>query len=158
EIAQVFDGKSLADAIARQDQGALRDYYLAAVDAEVMKAEAELRQARRQLFAAETGVFEIVTMKETTSLRPAYILKRGEYDAPKDKPVGRDTPAALPPFPKGAPRNRLGLARWLTDPSHPLFSRVMVNRTWQLLFGRGLVSTAENFGVQGELPSHPELL
>ncbi|HZV35872.1 MAG TPA: DUF1553 domain-containing protein, partial [Verrucomicrobiae bacterium] len=72
--------------------------------------------------------------------------------------VSRSTPAALPPFPKNAPRNRLGLAEWLTEPHHPLTARVAVNRYWQMLFGRGIVATAENFGVQGSPPTHPELL
>ncbi|MFO0950331.1 MAG: DUF1553 domain-containing protein [Isosphaeraceae bacterium] len=97
-------------------------------------------------------------MADTAVPRPAYVLARGAYDAPKDRPVGRDTPAAFLPFPKDAPRDRLGLARWLTDPDHPLTARVAVNRYWQLFFGRGLVATTENFGQQGALPTHPELL
>src|SRR5438105_14055020 len=99
-----------------------------------------------------------MTMAEMPQPRQAYILKRGEYDAPKDRPVSRGTPSVLPPFPAGAPRNRLGLARWLTEPHHPLTARVAVNRFWQLFFGRGLVPTQENFGTQGALPSHPDLL
>jgi mono/diheme cytochrome c family protein len=158
EVAHLDDGKALALALEKKDEAALRPYYLAAVDADVAKVREELRQARARLFAAQTGVFEILTMEETAEPRPAYVLTRGAYDAPKDRPVTRDTPAALPRFPDGAPRDRLGLARWLTDPRHPLTARVEVNRVWQLFFGRGLVLTQENFGTQGALPSHPELL
>ncbi len=158
EAAQLHDGRALADALARKDEAALRPYFLAAVDEEMAKARAELRQARERLFAAQTGVFEIMTMEEMPRPRQAYILTRGNYDAPKDRPVGRDTPASLPAFPKAAPRDRLGLARWLTDPRNPLTARVAVNRYWQLFFGRGIVATTENFGTQGALPTHPELL
>jgi hypothetical protein len=158
EVAQLHDGRALADALARKDEAVLRPYYFAATDAEVAKAREELRQARQQLFAAQTRVNEIMTMEEMPAPRPAYLLRRGAYDAPKDHPVARDTPAALPPFPKDAPRNRLGLARWLTHPKHPLTARVAVNRFWQMFFCRGFVATQENFGTQGSLPSHPELL
>ena len=89
--------------------------------------------------------------------KPAFLLKRGEYDQKGEK-VGRAVPAFLPPLPPGAPVNRLGLARWLVAPDHPLTARVAVNRFWLQLFGTGIVKTAEDFGVQGELPSHPELL
>ena len=70
----------------------------------------------------------------------------------------RDTPASLPPFPTDQPRNRLGLARWLTGRDNPLAARVVVNRIWRMHFGRGLVATQEDFGSQGRLPTHPELL
>jgi hypothetical protein len=158
EIAQLHDGHALAEALAHKDAAALLPYYLAAADAEVARAREELRQARQQLFATQTSVFEIMTMAELPESRPAHVLTRGAYDAPKGDPVGRATPAALAAFPKDAPRNRLGLARWLTDPHHPLTARVAVNRFWQLFFGRGLVPTQENLGTQGALPSHPELL
>src|SRR5262249_17324640 len=84
----------------------------------------------------------------------------GRYDAPKTEAnrVPRATPGALPAFPADAPRNRLGLARWVTDPRNPLTARVAVNRYWQMLFGRGIVATTENFGVQGSAPTPPELL
>jgi hypothetical protein len=158
EVAQLHDGRALAEALARKNEAALRPYYLAAVDPETAKAREDLRQARLRLFAVQTGVSEIMTMEEMPTPRPAYILARGNYDAPKDRPVGRDTPASLSPFPKDAPHSRLGLARWLTDPHHPLTARVAVNRYWQLFFGRGIVATTENFGTQGALPTHPELL
>lgn len=87
----------------------------------------------------------------------ANILFRGQYDQPREE-VTPEVPAALPPFPAGLPRNRLGLAKWLVDPSNPLMARVTVNRFWQELFGTGIVKTSEDFGSQGQTPSHPELL
>src|SRR5205814_6222208 len=81
----------------------------------------------------------------------------GQYDKPGER-VEPNVPAELPPLPAEAPRNRLGLARWLVDPANPLTSRVIVNRVWQLHFGTGIVKTAEDFGRQGEWPTHPELL
>jgi hypothetical protein len=158
EAAQVHDGHALADALAHKDAAALQLYYLHAIDSDVAGAREELRQARERLFATQTAVFEIMTMEELPTPRPAYLLARGAYDAPKNRPVGRDTPAALLAFPKDAPRSRLGLARWLTDSRHPLTARVAVNRMWQRFFGRGIVPTPENFGTQGALPSHPDLL
>ena len=89
--------------------------------------------------------------------KPAFLLKRGEYDQRGEK-VERAVPAFLPPLPPGAPVNRLGLAEWLIAPNHPLTARVAVNRFWLQLFGTGIVKTAEDFGAQGEPPSHPELL
>jgi hypothetical protein len=82
---------------------------------------------------------------------------RGEYDKP-GRPVARELPAVFGPLPAGLPRNRLGLARWLVSAENPLLLRVHVNRLWELVFGTGLVRTSEDFGAQGEWPSHPELL
>ena len=96
-------------------------------------------------------------MQEMDKPRPAFILKRGAYDKPGD-PVLRGVPAILPPLPKSNTTNRLDLARWLTNPKHPLTARVTVNRFWQQFFGTGIVKTAGDFGAQGEWPSHPELL
>ncbi len=87
----------------------------------------------------------------------AYVLYRGEYDKQRDA-VTPDTPDMLPAMDGSLPRNRLGFAQWLLSPQHPLTARVTVNRFWQQLFGRGLVGTSGDFGVAGELPSHPQLL
>ena len=95
--------------------------------------------------------------KEKAAPRDSYILKRGEYDKRGDK-VGRGLPAALPAPAKDLPMNRLGLAKWLLDPTHPLTARVAVNRFWQQCFGAGIVKTSEDFGLQSQPPSHPELL
>jgi len=107
----------------------------------------------------EKGIPTVMVMEELSKPRPTYVLKRGQYDHPdRNQKVEPNVPAFLPPLPGNAPRNRLGLARWLVDPANPLTSRVTVNRYWQRYFGTGLVKTTENFGIQGEPPSHPELL
>jgi hypothetical protein len=160
EVLQLFDGHALSDAVAARDPARLRPYYLAALSQIVARARAERCDAVKNYFAARDAVEEVSVMEELPQPRPTYILARGRYDAPRteDRRVGRATPAVLPPFPAGSPKNRLGLAQWLIEPNHPLTARVAVNRFWQMVFGRGIVATAENFGVQGASPSHPELL
>lgn len=96
-------------------------------------------------------------MQERSEEAQAYILARGDYDKRKD-PVKPATPVVFPAMPADYPRNRLGFARWLVRPEHPLTARVTVNRFWQEIFGQALVRTTGDFGVMGELPSHPELL
>jgi Protein of unknown function (DUF1553) len=110
---------------------------------------------------AEEVMNEIPIMEETDTPRPAHVLARGQYDAPKndDTLVRRRTLSGLPVMiPDDAPNNRLGLARWVTDPQHPSTARVAVNRFWGNFFTSPLVRTPENFGSQGDLPTHPELL
>jgi hypothetical protein len=119
--------------------------------------QAELLKLRVEENTLIAGVPEIMVMEEMRTPRPAHRLDRGSYDAPREI-VARDTPASLPPFPRGQPRNRLGLARWLTGRDNPLAARVAVNRLWRMHFGRGIVATQEDFGSQGRLPTHPELL
>ncbi len=117
-----------------------------------------------------TGILNFVNHKDTTRLsisvmgelegeekRTTYILDRGVYDAPTI-PVGASTPSSILPFPDDVERNRLGLAKWATDRDNPLTARVFVNLVWQEIFGRGIVKSAGDFGMQGDLPSHPELL
>jgi mono/diheme cytochrome c family protein len=118
---------------------------------------AELASLDRERAVIEKTMPTTLVFKERKDERPAYILKRGEYDQ-RGPQVSRNTPLFLPPLPAGAPRNRLGFALWLVEPQHPLTVRVAVNRFWQQVFGTGIVKTTEDFGTQGEPPSHPELL
>ena len=96
--------------------------------------------------------------KELPKPRETRILHRGEYHSPTGDPLQPDIPSAMGTFPENTPRNRLGLAKWLTSSNHPLVARVLVNRMWQRIYGYGLVRTPEDFGLQGEQPTHPELL
>jgi hypothetical protein len=116
-----------------------------------------LKEARQALCKLEDGTREIMVMKELPEPRQAYLLERGHY-AERREPVAMATPESLPPMPPGAPRNRLGLAQWLTDRGHPLTARTAVNRFWQACFGRGLVKTSEDFGSQGSEPVYQDLL
>lgn len=101
----------------------------------------------------------VMVMHELDKPRDTYLLNRGQYNQPdKSERLTPETPLSLGHLGEGRPRNRIGLANWLLDPKNPLVARVTVNRFWQHFFGRGLVRTSENFGVQGELPSHPKLL
>ncbi len=118
---------------------------------------ARQEEIEKQIADVEAEIPKTMVSKELAEPKTAFLLKRGEYDQKGDE-VPRLLPAVLPPLPEGAPTNRLGLAQWLVDPSHPLTARVVVNRWWQRYFGTGLVKTSEDFGVQGERPSHPELL
>ncbi|WP_240907201.1 DUF1553 domain-containing protein [Paludisphaera rhizosphaerae] len=164
EAAQIHDGRTLLDLLAadpstlsQADQDSLRDYFFADVDAKNKAELAAVRDARMKQARIADAIAEIMVMREMPQPRESFVLRRGAYDAPGD-PVTADTPHSLLPFPNGEPRNRLGLARWTTDPKNPLTARVTVNRWWQSLFGRGLVATPEDFGSQGRPPSHPELL
>ena len=143
--------------LAPWERNQLRQWFLRAHHPASAKARQQLAAARRKENAAMDAIPAITIMREQAKPRPAFILKRGIYDQ-RGEEVAADTPAFLPAMPRDAPRNRLGLARWLTSPEHPLTARVTVNRYWQMIFGKGLVRTPEDFGNQGQPPTHPELL
>lgn len=136
-----------------------RETYVLAQDAEAKAARDAAHKAQEALANFEEGIREISVMEEKREI-PAYVLARGQYDAPKSDAnrVERGVPAALPELALTGPNNRLALAKWATSKNHPLTARVAVNRLWQALFGVGLVETSENFGTQGAQPSNPELL
>ncbi|PHN02378.1 DUF1553 domain-containing protein [Flavilitoribacter nigricans] len=126
-------------------------------DTQYLHLRQELTALRNREHAAIDTFPEIMVMREMDPPRPTYVLDRGLYDAPTER-VLPGTPAAVLTFSDTLERNRLGLARWLLSPEHPLTTRVLVNRYWHLFFGRGIVHTLEDLGNQGALPSHPELL
>ena len=106
----------------------------------------------------DTASVDVMVMADSSKHRPTYVLSRGNYDMPGPE-VGFGLPKSILPFtPAKYSQNRLGLARWVLDPQNPLTSRVFVNRMWAQFFGRGIVKTVGDFGMQGELPTHPELL
>lgn len=117
----------------------------------------EAERLRKQINDTELEIPTSLVMEEMNQPRATHVLLRGAYDR-KGEQVTAATPTVLPPLPDDAPKNRLGLARWLVDTKNPLTARVTVNRLWQMLFGTGLVKSSEDFGAQGDLPSHPKLL
>ena len=135
----------------------LEYYLLAGKNRRYQKTLQKLTELRKEETLLLTNQPEEMIMQARPNSQPTYILDRGAYDAP-GREVTLATPAALPAMPKDYPANRLGLAKWLVDGSNPLTARVSVNRFWMMLFGKGLVETQEDFGNQGKLPSHPELL
>ena len=118
---------------------------------------ARVDELKKQLAGYRNDQIPRVMVMSDSKPRQTAILTRGEYLKPAEK-VSFSTPSFLPPVPKGSPTNRLGLARWLVSPEHPLTARVQVNRMWQHIFGTGIVKTPEDFGVQSEYPIHSALL
>ena len=135
----------------------MNDHWLRTAWAPGIEAGAILDAATAERTELMASVPTTYVSQELEMPRETTMLVRGQYDQPGEV-VSAGTPAFLPPMSEELPRSRLGLARWLVDPSHPLTARVTVNRVWQQYFGIGLVETAADFGLQGSHPSHPELL
>jgi len=129
--------------------------YFATQAPELAEARRAIEKARRELPAFPTTL--VMTERPPDNPRKTYLHQRGEFLRPAEQ-VAPGVPSFLPPLASDEPPNRLGLARWLTDPRNPLTGRVVVNRQWAAFFGAGIVRTLQDFGYQGDLPSHPELL
>lgn len=161
EIRSIFTGENEVRKALGSNQeierAYLYSYYLENYRQDYIQALSDHREAIAQETEILNHQIDVMVMKERKFPRKTYLLKRGVYDAP-DYEVEPDTPHQFFKIPDEYPKNRLGLAKWLLHPDHPLFTRVTVNRFWQEIFGRGLVKTPEDFGNQGELPTHPELL
>ncbi len=157
EALATADAAAANTLLARDTGEALREYFLGTADADYAKQLDTVKAARGEVVKAADGLKEMMVMRELPQPKKAYTLFRGQYDQHRDE-VHAGTPSALPAWSADAPKNRLGLAQWLTDPQQPLTARVLVNRFWQSIFGRGLVKTAEDFGSQGARPLYPEVL
>ncbi|MCE9630943.1 MAG: DUF1549 domain-containing protein [Planctomycetia bacterium] len=158
EIRDLAEPGTIQAALAaKRDAEGLGGYFTAAFAAEPAVKRMALEASRRSRDDLAERPREIMVMRELAQPKMAYVLERGDYDK-RGEPVEPSTPAVLPPFPTDQPKNRLGLARWLIDPDHPLLARVTVNRIWQSLFGIGLVQSPEDLGSQSTRPEYPEVL
>ncbi len=152
EVAALLDLEDRT--LPRQEQ---LMHYLHRVDRKFMNLIDDRSKLLKKKFSLLDSVSEVMVMEEMPEPRKTFVLERGQYDMPGEE-VTANTPNAIMPFAESLPLNRLGLSRWLFDDNHPLTARVTVNRYWQMIFGRGIVETTNDFGSQGALPSHPELL
>jgi hypothetical protein len=164
EIAEIKDGSRIGflsqkaqDKRSTEEQSELFAFWLNRSVPAYKDAVAELATLESEDKAIRDRGTIAHIMTERPEPAQAFTLERGEYDLQRDK-VGAEVPEVLPPMATDMPRNRLGLAQWLVSPEHPLTARVTVNRFWQEIFGSGLVASSGDFGVTGELPSHPQLL
>ncbi|WP_081634839.1 DUF1553 domain-containing protein [Lunatimonas lonarensis] len=150
-------GNPLSSYLAKGMEKELFDHYLLSVDQVYQGRLNSLTQLRGEESAVLSAQPEVMVMQERQIPLPTHVLARGTYDAPAEQ-VFPGTPSAIMAFAEDFPQNRLGLAKWVVHENNPLTARVAVNRYWQLVFGRGIVSTVDDFGNQGAFPSHPELL
>lgn len=157
EMKTLGAGVSLAEAAKGAGRAELRELHRLRFDPDYVGRAAALRKLRVEENDLINTVPEIMAMGDLPERRPTYVLARGVYDA-RGEQVEPGVPESFLEFDDTLPRNRLGLAKWLTDPRHPLTARVAVNRYWQLFFGRGICATTEEVGSQGERPTHPGLV
>jgi hypothetical protein len=153
EIAAIPQGRRTATQARKLRQAYLERY----APEHLQRLNKELRDLQLQQRRMVTDLPTVMVMQDDRVPHQTHLLRRGAYDQPGEE-VFAAVPAALPAMPGGSVSNRLTLARWLVDPKNPLTARVAVNRFWQMYFGMGIVRTAEDFGSQGEAPSHPALL
>jgi hypothetical protein len=146
-----------ADERNEAEKNELYDWWLRTLDTVSQELAGKIAGLEQEESSIKSRGTQAHVMQERNDPAMAYVLYRGDYDKRRD-PVQPDTPDMFPPMPAELPKNRLGFAQWLLLPEHPLTSRVTVNRFWQEVFGTGIVRTAGDFGVAGELPSHAELL
>lgn len=147
------------DTIASERESLYARYAQSDFAEQLRKTRDEIRTVEKEIAQLEAAAKTVMVMEELAEPRTTYVLTRGEYDKPdKSQPVTAELPAFLGSLPADAKKDRLALAKWMVSDRNPLTARVRVNRIWQMLFGVGLVKTSENFGVQAEAPSHPELL
>jgi hypothetical protein len=139
------------------DAATLREHFRTKVSTAMKDAQGKIDALTKTRDAIKGEIQTVMVMREMEKPRETFMLKRGLFNSPGEK-VEPGVPGSLPALPADAPKNRLALAKWITNPAHPLMPRVTVNRFWQLLMGTGLVKTANDFGSQAEWPSHPELL
>ncbi len=140
-----------------QELNAFKEYFDHGIDSTSLYLMEKLKALRTAWSDSSEYIPEVMVMQEMPSPKKAHVLIRGNYDALGEE-VHPEVPSSISPFPSDFPKNRLGLSKWLTDGQHPLTARVAVNRLWQIFFGQGLVKSSEDFGTQGALPSHSELL
>ncbi|WP_373400286.1 DUF1553 domain-containing protein [Algoriphagus halophilus] len=131
--------------------------YLLAKEQKAIQLRNNIRSLRKAKLEILEKTQEVMVMEDMPEPRPTFLLKRGVYNDYGEK-VLPSTPENVLPFPEDYPQNRLGLAKWIINPDNPLPSRVIINRYWQMIFGTGIVKTSGDFGIQGDLPTHPELL
>ncbi len=158
EVAALFERETnseLNKEIFDQDDYVL--HYLNRNHTDFQSLTKELRQLLAKKLALMSTVPEITVMADMPTPRKTFVLNRGQYNQPTEE-VEAGTPQKIMSFPEDLPKNRLGLAQWLVDERNPLTARVTVNRYWQMIFGNGIVDTPHDFGTQGALPTHPELL